>query len=1188
MIKIAQKKLVYFSILILILLLGEFVQINSSNSTNYTITNNSFNQSPLVSNYNNMYQGVMSSGNLTIKAFGLNNGLKWDAIIDGQNYSSCSDILNVSLHSGNYTIDFYSAYSWGAPQNVSITSGSKTIEEHFYRLENLSSETGQINQIISASNLNNYTALLWPSGIQIINRTTGNFEGSFRCYFNSNPASAFLGVTGSNYVFGGGIGNFHIYSYNPKSKRQKLIMDPSSLSSIGPYCCQDWQFSLSSMAVWHNEAFLSFKNIQTQDNSIFGIVYLNNSTFINLTESFPTSLSGKISSYAGNGEFLIGINDSWFLLNGSTSKVTYEESLGNSISPLTSAGNIEEKDNYISFNGTSFIIGNQTKIIALNPMSGKVSDLFSTNKGTNISAIYGNSSTIIVGLNYRGNLSLDVLQGNNNSESFITKTNATKSVQGCITTIDPSGNIMLLAGANNGNRLYLFTDTNYTGLTFIECGLEPGLMWTVTLNGNMNNLAGQSLNFGNLSSGCYCYAVYSSSEFNSTYLQGHVFYERGQSIVIVTQFTVRYIFCATNYAYYPLYGNMVVRLTNQLNQRMNNCFRINPTEVCFQLPYGNYSYCALMTQSFTRSVSGYITPENGSNIERITFVKASFTTTFNVTNENTQYSQWNIVLCSQCKVTQTYGISSNGYNTTSASGSGSMQKVFKLQNNNYRYTLTLQYHGSYTNHQKTGSICVNGTSTTINITFVNYYPVCISESGIPEYSSIGHFLEHGWGFVIYNNQTNAQVAGCPYPFYNTPIARICLPDGNYKLNALTSIYKPQENITYFKVNGKPVDIAISYSPIYYTVLLNEIGISSEYKWYANSSNGNYSAYGGSSIKLNATEGFNCFTLTTNDKFYAPKEYYHYFIQSMLNKSLTVGFSKAYRVKINEFGLPSNTIWYFNISGQKSENSTNKSLTAIYPEGNFTFCSTSKEALYSTDDMSSHHLSVTGNETINLSFVEYTQKITFYFYTSDYPSMHFHITLCGGLMDSTYYGNSSNNGRCTIATFNVPNGTYNYVAKANNSNYSSISGVIEVANYYPTNNYLEFLPYEFYVTFRELGLQQTSNWGINLTRDGQNEKYYSLGFSTLEIKMSNGTYDLTAFAGVGGYGSSMTNYTTVINSTITEMNVTFYSLYNPDISQSNIFFAGLTSQFFDGLFMIAGISALTSMMVLVRRRLGKVR
>ena len=1183
-----QRRLFYFAVIILILLLTEFVQINNTNFNNYVTSDNSFLQNEPVQTFNNTFQGIAVKANLSIKETGIGNGSRWEAIINGEGYSTHSGFLNLSLPEGNYSISFYSRNEWGANQNISLVSGFNTIVEHFYRMENFSQRYSGMIPVTGALTESNYTALVGSSGGEIINSTTGTVQDQLLCSLKSSPGMAFLGISGSNFIYGGGTGTFQLCSFNPFTHAKKLIMDSSSISMSFPDCCQNWQFYLNSMAVWHNEAFISFRNRQTLDNSIFGIVYLNNSTFINLTGEFPSLHNAKISSCGGGGNFLVGINDRWFLVNGTTMNVSYEQELGNSLSPLSSMPGCVEADDFISFNGSSFILANQTRVIAFNSVTGTISDLYTAKSGYGISSIYSNSSVVLAGLNRNGNFSLAVLQSNHDSRPFITQTNATESVKGCITTIDPSGNIMLLAGTNSQSMVYLFTDSNYSGLTFVECGIQPGLSWSLTFNGKVMNTTGRTINFGNLSGGCYYYSVNSKSEFNSTCVPDRTYYERGESKTIMIHFSVTYTFRVANYSYYNICGELVVKLKNELNETLDNCYRINPITVSYQLPYGNYSYCALMTQTYTKAVKGSIVPQNGSNLKLLTLTKSAFKTTFNIMDGNTRYSQWCFQLDSTSMLTQCNQTKSYSYNTIKKAGVGYGQDIMSLQDNLYHYTVSLKGDSNDYNNQKTGSVCVNGTSTTINITLVNYYSVCISESGIPSYNSFPFLLKNNWGFTIYNNNTDSEVPGGSCEYYHYSKLQEYLPDGNYMIRPLSYSYRPIDSIYYFAVTDKPVQVNIFYVPVYHSVILTETGISTEYMWYVNDSNGNYSAYGGGNIKLEVADGLNCFTLTTNDKTEVPVKYYYCFMETGVNKSLTVKFSRAYRVKIIESGLPVNFKWYFNISNQKSESSTNKSLTALYPKGNYTFCSGSEGNVFSTHEMASHLLSVNGNESLNLSFVEYTERISFYFYTSNYPDMHFTMRLNGGLLGLTYYGNSSNNGRCTIASLNVPNGTYNFVANSNDSNYSHISGVIQVSSYGQDSTYLLFEPYTFYVTFRESGINKTTDWGIHILRGTHERTFNSSGFSTLRVMVTNGTYLITAYAGTSGYGSLMENYSMNINSTIRVVNVTFYLLFNTDILQSSSLFGGPASQFFSGLLLIAGISGLTSLMNLIRKRMGNLK
>ena len=72
------------------------------------------------------------------------------------------------------------------------------------------------------------------------------------------------------------------------------------------------------------------------------------------------------------------------------------------------------------------------------------------------------------------------------------------------------------------------------------------------------------------------------------------------------------------------------------------------------------------------------------------------------------------------------------------------------------------------------------------------------------------------------------------------------------------------------------------------------------------------------------------------------------------------------------------------------------------------------------------------------------------------------------------------------------------------------------------------------------------------------------------------------------GAEMTNYSMTINSTTTVFNVTFYPLYNPMISNSGTSFGAFTPQFYSGVITIIGISLGTSIMILIRKRVGNLK
>lgn len=1185
-----QRRFLYLSIFIVILLLSEFIQVNNTNSSDYGISQNSF--SPIATpDSGNIMNGVAGQVNLSIREIGINNGTLWDAIINGVYYQTHSVILNLSIQPGDYSISFYSIGAWGSQQNVNLTLGSKKIVEYFYRMLNLSQEYNYLGPIKTAVTSGNYTALLGLYSAQIIGRENGTFQNDISGLQCSDLFVNFLGSSGSNFIMGAqcqryyNSNNFKIYSYNPNTQSTKTIFDPYSLSFNKKYCCCPWPFSLSAMSVWHNEAFVSFRNTQTQINSIYGLVYLDNSTFVNLTGEFPSSATYDISVCAGNGNYLIGLNNSWFLLNGTTMSVSYEHGISASISQMPVTGD-KATNSMMGFNGSSFVIANHSSVIGFNPSNDAISLIYTAKEG-NISAIYANSSVILVGIQDGRKFSMIDMEKSNGMQPLFTETNASERIYGCITTIDPSGNIMLLAGTSP-DSVYLFTYSNSSGLTFEECGLPKGTEWSVTLDGKSTYTSGNSIDFNNLSSGCYTFSVDSNSSFNASIYYSRFIYEKGQYTLISVQFLAKLTFIVNNFTSFRGYGKLVVNLKNDLGHKLCSCYSSNQSEQHFDLPSGNYSYCAIMTQSYTRGIKGNITVGNGSNTKHLSFIKSNSTTVFSIV-DNSQFPQWCIALSSYCIVHNGFQNSCSS-NRTTLQGTGTEKKVLRLQDNYFQYSLCLFYNSRGSNNfYKYGAVCVNGSNLTVNLTLNNYYAINITESGIPYNMQYGSSIEYPWTFCIYNN-----ISGIPtivqneYYIMSTSLI-VCLPDGNYSIKAEIMGFRDNSVFanTHFNVSGKPENIVLNFNPVYYTVFLHENGISPEYKWYANSSSGNFSAYGGTSIKLKAFNGSSCFTLWTNEPNMVADRYCNTFYVNGINKSLTVNFTRGYYVTISEIGLPVNTAWYFGVPTQMEKSTTNTSLSVMYPLGNFTFCANSENHIYSTFEMPSHILSINRNRTLYLRFAQYKENLSFTTFIGGNSKLGFSVQLKGGGNNSTYYGNSTYNGRCDVTVFSVINGTYKYEAKDNNSIFEPVQGSANVSG--TTSVMLNFPMYRFYVEFRESGINKETNWGIVISVGRYSSgPYYSLGFKTLKILFTNGTYALTAFAGVPGYGTEMTNYTVKINSTTTYFKVTFYSLDNPMYSNSGILLGSFSQQFYNGVFMIIGISGITSVMLIIRKRVGKIQ
>ena len=1176
----------YFAIFVLILLLSEFVQISNTSSISYGVTRNTLSQFQTAIESNNAVMGIENKVNLTIREIGIDNGSAWDAIINGVHYQTHSLVLNLSIQSGDYLVSFYSRGAYGSSQNVNLTLGSKKIVEYFYRMENLSREYSGIGPIRAAVTINNTTAILGRCLAETINTENGTFQNYIISPYLTNTKPEFLGRSGSNYIVGVVCPNsfdnqFKISSYNPNTQSTKLILDSCSLIKGQPFCNIQWPFTLSAMSVWHNEAFVSFRNTQTNINSIYGLVYLKNSTFINLTGDFPGTTSKNISVCAGNGNYLIGLNNSWFLLNGTTMNISYERAIGDTISQSQQIGLYNENSVYMGFNGSAFIIGNYTRIIAFNPSNGSTSSIFMPNDGI-IWAMYANSSVILAGIQEGKNFSMIDIEKGNGMQPLFTETNASESVYGYITAIHPYGNIMFLAGSSP-NSIYLFTDSNYSGITFIECGLSKGTPWTINLNGKTTTVTAVNIDFKNLSTGCYAYSVGSNSSFNVTSGYSRIYYEKGQIAEVSFHFNARFTFSTDNITSFNASNSLSVQLTNNLGEQINSISK-EQFDNWYCLPSGNYSFCAIMKNSYTRGVRGNINVGNASNVKQLSFITSSFSTVFNIIDKSSVNTQWSMDLRSY--------YTSNGAAFCWAEnfhGTGSLKKTLNLADNLYSYNLYSNSNNGQQSFYKYGSIVINGSLQIVNITLVNYYPVNISEAGIPAYNGIPYqySLKYHWGFAIYSNISGKPELRRMDYYMMSPSVSVCLPDGSYYITTMTGPYYLTNGTLYFNISGKAENIVLDLSPLYYSVLLDEKGISPEYKWYVNSSSGNYSAFGGTAIKLNAINGLNCFTVTTNDPTMVAETYCHVIFVNGINKTLTVRFSKGYYVNVKEAGLPANTRWYFGIPGEMEKNTTNTSMSIVFPAGNFTFCANSENHTYSTYEMASHAITVNRNETVDISFAEYMENLSLYFYGGGNSSDGFSVVLSREGSNSTYYGNSTYNGQNYFTSFFVINGTYRYKAKDNNSVFETAYGTVNVTG--SIFKIINFAVFTFNVVFKEYGIGKATNWGVHISRGSNAGKsYYSLGFSTLKITMLNGTYSLSAFAGIPGYGTEMTNYSVKINSTTTFFNVTFYQLYTPSDSSSGLLFGSLPAQFYSGFLAIIGICAGTTLMFLIRKRAGNLR
>ncbi|MEM0172906.1 MAG: hypothetical protein QXI16_00200 [Sulfolobaceae archaeon] len=130
---------------------------------------------------------------------------------------------------------------------------------------------------------------------------------------------------------------------------------------------------------------------------------------------------------------------------------------------------------------------------------------------------------------------------------------------------------------------------------------------------------------------------------------------------------------------------------------------------------------------------------------------------------------------------------------------------------------------------------------------------------------------------------------------------------------------------------------------------------------------------------------------------------------------------SYTVTVNESGLPSNTVWYFNLTNGQSYSTNTSSLSFFEVNGTYDYYANSTNILYSTAPSS---FTVNGsNVVLNITFSEQEYNVTFEesgFNMNGTNLWYLNVSIAS---TGATYGNFSSN--TSTITFEAPNGTYNF-------------------------------------------------------------------------------------------------------------------------------------------------------------------
>lgn len=413
------------------------------------------------------------------------------------------------------------------------------------------------------------------------------------------------------------------------------------------------------------------------------------------------------------------------------------------------------------------------------------------------------------------------------------------------------------------------------------------------------------------------------------------------------------------------------------------------------------------------------------------------------------------------------------------------------------------------------------SSTAQIIAAIKTYQVSFEETGLPTgtrwYVNLTNAQSHSTILSVNQfNETNGT-----YYFY--------IGSGN-------KIYTPSPSSGTFIIDGSPVTVLITFTPVLYQVTFNETGLPSGTLWYANISGHTSLSSNSSSIKSSVTNGSYNFSISTINKEYFPTPFSGSFKINGKSESISVQFSLyTYTVEFTESGLPLNTEWFVSIVGfppnviNKSSSSFSQVISLDLPNGTYIYKLASGIQTYGPYPASGN-LTVSGNPvSLAVAFLRLYQ-VTFVEVGLPIPSPSVRWFL--NVSDPQSYNSTTD----TIS-FWEPNQTYSYSVSTSDKWYvpaqSIQSGSITVSGSSVTGPKIIFNEL-LNVTFQQQKLPSGNTWYVNIT--GGRTFHSSNG--TITFMEINGTYSYNVSSGNKLYRPIPYSGSFVPNKTAFPIRITF--------------------------------------------------
>lgn len=433
---------------------------------------------------------------------------------------------------------------------------------------------------------------------------------------------------------------------------------------------------------------------------------------------------------------------------------------------------------------------------------------------------------------------------------------------------------------------------------------------------------------------------------------------------------------------------------------------------------------------------------------------------------------------------------------------------------NYGYTIS-QPTGYIS--PKSGSLTASGSTVNISLTFVKTFNVSFHALGLSPGTT--------WGIVFNGTLVNAQ--------YPNPI-NVTVPNGTYQFSVDGKTgYSSSPSSGFIAVNGGPVSVNISFSPVIYSINFVSNGLPASTLWGV-VINGIQEKSITPTITYNAVPGNYSYSILPVQGYYP--QISHGSVQvTASNVTVQVTWKQSlFQVNFNETGLPSGTGWSISPGNNLVLNQTGTNASIYLGNGTYAYSFTSANSSWEGGQGS---FTVSGSELwVTLDFTPVLYRVSF-IQSGLNNDTYWSVAVTGSTTTSSSYGNE--------VSLELQNGTYSFSAATSNTSFSSFNGIFTVYGSGITVNFtFQLLAYN--VTFVETGLSGNSLWGIVIPGLGN----FTTRNAWINISMPLGVHSYSPLP-VSGYNSTPGGYIDVTGGNLT-VAIVFTPLPSP-VSLYNITF-----------------------------------